>query len=330
MKSDLVKIVDLKKHYPIRSGVLGRTLGYVRAVDGVSFEIRRGESFGLVGESGCGKTTLGKTILRLMDPTAGRIIYDDTDVTKVSGRGLRKYRRAVQIVFQDPFSSMDPRQTVASILTEVMHVNGIAEGQRALEKAIDLLELVGLNESHLFRYPHEFSGGQRQRVCIARALSTDPEFVVLDEPTSSLDVSVQAQLLKLLKDLQKKLDLTYLFISHNMAVVRHLCDRVGVMYLAKLVELSDKKDLFLEPLHPYTQALLSAVPEPDPTVRREGVVVKGEPPSPANPPSGCRFHPRCAYAFEKCPSVVPELMEVNNKRLVACFLYDEGHVRETG
>ena len=323
MADGLVTLQDLQKYYPIRSGVFGRTFGHVKAVDGVSFEIRKGETLGLVGESGSGKTTLGRTILRLTDPTGGKIIYDGYDITKAKGRSLKTYRKNVQIVFQDPYSSMDPRQSIVNALKETMAVNSIARGEEAAEKVVELLELVGLNEDHLYRYPHEFSGGQRQRICIARALSTNPSFVVLDEPTSSLDVSVQAQLLKLLKDLQVKLGLTYLFISHNLSVVRYISDRIGVMYLGKLVEMADKDVLFSDPMHPYTKALLSAIPEPDPLVQREEVKLLGDPSSPANPPSGCRFHPRCTYAFKKCSEIEPSLIEQRVGHSVACHLFED-------
>jgi oligopeptide transport system ATP-binding protein len=320
---EIIHITNLHKYYPIRSGIFGRTAGYVKAVDGVTLKIRKGETIGLVGESGCGKTTLGRTVLRLTDPTGGKIVFDGTDVTKIKGKYLREYRKKVQIVFQDPYSSMDPRQSIASALKETISVNGVARGEQALERVIDLLRLVGLDESHLFRYPHEFSGGQRQRICIARALSTNPEFIVLDEPTSSLDVSVQAQLLKLLKDLQVRLGLTYLFISHNLAVVRHVSDRIGVMYLGKLVELTEKDSLFADPLHPYTRALLSAVPEPDPSVSKEEIILTGDPASSAKPPNGCRFNTRCNYVFKKCYDIEPALLGQKGEHSVACFLYED-------
>jgi len=323
MPEPVLKVENLKKYFPVR-GLL-RTVGWVKAVDGVSFEIYKGETFGLVGESGCGKTTTGRTILRLIEPTDGRIIFMGKDVTKLKGNELKWFRRKAQIMFQDPYSSLDPRQTVFQIIMEPVRFHGIQVDDPE-EFVIKLLESVGLNEMHLYRYPHEFSGGQRQRIALARLLALKPEFIVLDEPTSALDVSVQANILNTLKELQEKHGFTYLFISHDLGVVKYMSDRIGVMYLGKLVEVGPADKVFENPLHPYTQMLFSAIPIPDPDIAREmkkkRMKVTGEPPSPVNPPKGCRFHPRCPYAKAGlCDKKEPPLVEVEKDHYVACWLY---------
>jgi oligopeptide transport system ATP-binding protein len=317
--STLVTVKDLKMWFPIKSGIVQRTVGYVKAVDGVSFEIRSGETFGLVGESGSGKTTTARSILRLIQPTSGNVAFRDKDITKAKRRELRKLRSKMQIIFQDPYASLDPRQTVNSMLREAMKTHGkIPSYEEAHGRAKQLLGVVGLSEEHLYRFPHEFSGGQRQRIAIARALAVDPEFIVLDEPTSFLDVSVQAQILNLLKDLQAKIGLTYLFITHNLAVVHHMSDRVGVMYLGILVEVADKNAVYQSPRHPYTFHLMAAIPVPDPDVEKHRVLLSGDVPSPVNIPSGCRFHPRCPYMTEKCKGEVPPLFERTKGHWTAC------------
>jgi len=316
----LLEVSDLKKHFPIRGGVLGRTVGYVYAVDGVSFKIGKGETMGLVGESGCGKTTVGRCILRLIEPTAGEIRFEGLDITKIDDKQMAKFRPKMQIVFQDPYASLNPRMTIKDIVGEPMLVNGIARGVELRRRVLELLLTVGLAEDHMNRFPHEFSGGQRQRIGVARALSLNPEFVVLDEPTSSLDVSVQAQTLNMLQELQKKLGLTYLFISHNLSVIKHMSDRIAVMYLGKIVEIASKAELFRSQLHPYTQALFAAIPIPDPEISRERIVLGGDVPSPVNPPSGCRFHPRCPKMIPICKEEEPQLIEIGKDHYVACHL----------
>jgi len=333
----IVAAINLRKYFPIVGGVFRRKIGDVKAVDGVTFAIKTGETFGLVGESGCGKTTLGKTLIRLLDPTSGKILFDprgelpdnprmgeqmnDYDISSVKGKRLKSLRRYMQIVYQNPSTSLNPRMLVKDIVAEPLVVQGLAKGREAEEKVLQILERVGLAREHLYRYPHEFSGGQKQRIAIARALITHPKFIVLDEPTSSVDVSVRASLLDLFKELQKKMGLTYLFISHDLSMIEAISDRVAVMYLGKIVEIADPRELFDNPLHPYTQALFSAIPIPDPEIRRERIILGGEPPSPANPPSGCRFHPRCRYAREICSSQEPALTEVKPGHYVACHLY---------
>ncbi len=316
----LVKVENLKKYFPLKG--LFFTKGYVKAVDGISFEIRKGETLGLVGESGCGKTTTGRLILRLIEPTSGKILFENRDVSKLKGKALKEFRKEAQMVFQDPYTSLDPRMTVFDIIMEPLRIHNIKVPDP--EKfVVDLLYKVGLNETHIYRYPHEFSGGQRQRIAIARVLALKPKFIVLDEPTSALDVSVQAQILNLLKDLQKEYNLTYLFISHDLGVVKYMSDRVAVMYLGKIVELAPAEELFEKPLHPYTQMLLAALPIPDPEYRKKKPRMKvlGEPGSPINPPPGCRFHPRCPLATDKCSREEPPLVEVERDHWVACWHY---------
>ncbi|MGH2620016.1 MAG: ABC transporter ATP-binding protein [Anaerolineales bacterium] len=318
----LVRVEDLKKYFPIPRGiVLQRTVGQVRAVDGISFQIAAGETLGLVGESGCGKTTAGRTILGLYPATAGQVWIDGLEVGQAKGESMRKLRRRTQMIFQDPFASLNPRWTVGSIVAEPLRVHDLAHGKaQRLERVRELLELVGLSPRYVNRFPHEFSGGQRQRIGIARALASDPVFIVCDEPISALDVSIQAQIVNLLEDLQGRLGLTYLFIAHDLAMVRHLCDRVAVMYLGVMVELAERDELYQSPLHPYTQALLSAVPIPDPELdrRRRRTVLAGDVPSPKDPPSGCRFHPRCPIAQAHCSQIVPEWREIRPGHWVAC------------
>jgi oligopeptide/dipeptide ABC transporter ATP-binding protein len=318
---DLLNVQDLKMWFPIKSGVIQRTVGYVKAVDGISFHISKGETFGLVGESGSGKTTAARSILRLIEPTSGEVYFDGINVTTAKKRELRKLRRRMQIIFQDPYASLDPRQTVSSMLRESMKIHGIASSRPDTRKrSLELLNQVGLSEEHLYRFPHEFSGGQRQRIAVARALTLNPEFLVLDEPTSFLDVSVQASVLNLLKDLQASFHLTYLFISHNLAVVHHMSNRVGVMYLGKLVEVAGKDAIFNSPRHPYTFHLMAAIPVPDPEFEREEILLEGDVPSPVDIPPGCRFHPRCPYVTDRCRQEEPLLEEKNGHHL-ACH-YD--------
>lgn len=317
----LVKVRNLVKLFPIKK--LFFVKGYVHAVDGVTFDIIKGETLGLVGESGCGKSTLGRLLIRLIKPTKGTIIFDGKDIFKLKGKELKRFRRKAQIIFQDPYSSLDPRMTVYEIIAEPLKTHKIELNSSLEDYIVQLLEEVGLRKEHLFRYPHEFSGGQRQRIAIARALSLNPEFLVLDEPTSSLDVSVQAQILNMLKDLQKERKLTYFFISHDLGIVRYMSNRIAVMYLGKIVELADSEELFEESLHPYTKMLISSIPVPDPEIARKKskIIPIGEPPSPINPPKGCRFHPRCPFAKEICKKEEPPLKAVDNKRFIACHLY---------
>ena len=321
----LVEVQHLQQYFP--AGGVGKNRKYVQAVDDVSFAIRKGETLGLVGESGCGKTTTGRTLLRLYEPTDGTIIYDGKvlfDKKKKIAVDMLPYRRRMQIVFQDPYASLDPRMTIGDIVGEGIDIHHLcANAKERHDKIISLLERVGLNSEHANRYPHEFSGGQRQRVGIARALAVDPEFIVCDEPVSALDVSIQAQIINLLKSLQEKRNLTYLFISHDLSVVEHISDTVGVMYLGNLVEYGATPDIFSHPLHPYTKALFSAIPIPDPTIRRERIVLQGSIPSPANPPKGCKFHTRCPYATERCKTEAPQQREVEPGHYVVCHLYEK-------
>jgi len=320
MSEALIRVERLKKYFPIRGGVFQRTVGYVKAVDGVSFDIRKGESFGLVGESGCGKSTIGRTILRLGDKTEGNVFFNGQDIYKLRKEEMRKLRPKLQIVFQDPFGSLNPRIKVGEAIGEALLDHGVTDRKEVRRRVLQTLEICGLASYHYDRYPHEFSGGQRQRIGIARALILNPDFIVADEPVSALDVSIQAQIINLLSDLQREQSLTYLFISHDLSVVEHLCNRVGVMYLGSMVELAGKEELFQNPLHPYTKALMSAIPVPDPTVKRERIVLKGDIPSPANPPSGCKFHTRCPIATDICSQKVPEYRNVGRDHWVACHL----------
>ena len=317
----LLEVRGLRMHFPVSEGLLGRKVGDVKAVDGIDFTVRRGETLGLVGESGCGKTTTGRCVLRLEKPTAGQIIFDGVNIASLSGKQLQALRRRIQVIFQDPYSSLNPRMTIGQIIAEPMFVHGIEpNAAKRMERVHELLSVCGLNAGFADRYPHEMSGGQRQRVGIARALAMNPEFIVCDEPVSALDVSIQAQVVNLLEDLREKFGLTYLFIAHDLSVVRHLCQRVAVMYLGHIVEMADSDTLFDNPQHPYTRALLAAVPVPDPYVEqgREFRPVKGEVPSPMNPPSGCVFHPRCPMAVERCSQEVPLPREIAPGHMVAC------------
>ena len=316
----LMEVKDLKKYFPVTAGVLQRTVAHVKAVDGISFNVKRGETLGLVGESGCGKTTTGKVLLRLQEATAGEVWFDGKNIMKLPREEMRKLRREMQIIFQDPYSSLNPRMTVGDIIGEPLEIHGVAHGAAKDKRVRELLEVVGLAAEHARRYPHEFSGGQRQRIGVARALALNPKLIVCDEPVSALDVSIQSQILNLLVDLQEEFGLTYIFIAHGLAAVKHISDRVGVMYLGKLVEMADVGDLYGHPRHPYTEALMSAIPVPDPTLRRERIVLEGDVPSPVNPPSGCRFHTRCPYVMDQCREVEPELRDVGLGHLVACHL----------
>jgi oligopeptide/dipeptide ABC transporter ATP-binding protein len=321
----LLEVTDLKKHFPIRKGLLTRTVGQVHAVDGVSFSIADGETLGVVGESGCGKSTLGRTILRLMRPTSGTVKLRGIDITDLSDTALRPYRREMQIVFQDPYSSLNPRMTAGRIVGEPLIIHNVGSTGDREARVASLFERVGLPADSMAKYPHQFSGGQRQRIGIAKALALNPSLIICDEPVSALDVSIQAQVVNLLIDLQQEFGLSYLFIAHDLAVVKHISHRVAVMYLGRIVELTDKKSLFTQPLHPYSEALLSAIPVPNPKANREGrVILTGDVPSPINPPSGCHFHTRCPYATDRCRTDIPALREVKPGHLVSCHLHDEG------
>jgi oligopeptide transport system ATP-binding protein len=322
----LLSVKNLKMHFPITQGIiLQRQVGSVKAVDDISFDIKQGETLGLVGESGCGKSTTGRAILQLYKPTAGSVEFNGRDLVKLSGGEMRRMRRELQMIFQDPYASLNPRMTVGSIIGEPLEIHNLAKGREKTERVQELLRTVGLNPYFANRYPHEFSGGQRQRIGIARALAVEPKFIVCDEPISALDVSIQAQIINLLEELQEKLGLTYLFIAHDLAVVRHISDRVAVMYVGKMVELTDRNEIFDNPLHPYTRALLSSIPIPDPVLekRRTRMILVGDVPSPVNPPSGCRFNPRCPYAEDNCRTDEPPLAEVRPGHYVACHYWDE-------
>ena len=329
----LLEVRGLKKYFPVRRGVFRRIVGWVKAVDDVDFFIQEGETLGLVGESGCGKTTTGRTILRLIEPTAGEILFRSkrlgrvVDIAKMKQREMKPLRREMQIIFQDPYSSLNPRMTVGDIVGEPLVVHRVARGKEKERKVVELLQAVGLKPEHMRRYPHEFSGGQRQRIGIARALALDPQLIVCDEPVSALDVSIQAQVLNLLEDLQDEFHLTYLFIAHDLSVVKHISDRVAVMYLGKIVELAETEELFTHPMHPYTEALLSAVPVPDPDYKKERILLQGDVPSPINPPPGCYFHPRCSYAKEICSKEAPKFVDMGGDHYVACHFAAELSLR---
>jgi len=323
-KKDLLVVQNLKTYFPVRSGVFQRISAWVKAVDDVSFTVKEGETFGLVGESGCGKTTVSRSILRLIPTNGGSVFFDGQDVFNLRSNELKALRRNMQIVFQDPYSSLDPRMPVGDIIAESLLIHGMKDRKQRNAIVQEMLAKVGLNPYHAHRYPHEFSGGQRQRIGIARALALNPRFIVCDEPVSALDVSIQSQILNLLKDLQREYGFSYLFVAHDLSVVEHISDRVGVMYLGKLVETATREQLFGEPLHPYTRALMSAIPVPDPRRKRERIVLKGEVPSPLNPPSGCRFHPRCPIAQDICKEVEPGLEEKRPGHFVACHLVEQG------
>ncbi|MCI0555352.1 MAG: dipeptide ABC transporter ATP-binding protein [Anaerolineae bacterium] len=320
---ELVVVKDLVKYFPVRAGIFQRVKAWVQAVDKVSFTVREGETLGLVGESGCGKTTVGRSILRLIEPTSGSVSINGEDVIQMRAQSLKIARRNMQIIFQDPYASLNPRLPIGESVMEGLHIHNVGHPKERWDIAISMLKKVGLEDYHARRYPHEFSGGQRQRIGIARALALQPKFIVCDEPVSALDVSIQSQVLNILKDLQNEFGLTYLFIAHNMSVVEHISDRVAVMYLGKMVELADREELFRKPLHPYTQALLSAIPIPDPTLKRERIILKGDVPSPLNPPKGCRFHPRCPWAIEICSQQEPEFKELLPGHWTACWVAEQ-------
>ncbi|HHT86797.1 MAG TPA: ATP-binding cassette domain-containing protein [Clostridiales bacterium] len=318
----LLDVVNLKKYFPIKAGLFNRVVGHVKAVDDVSFQIKRGTTMGLVGESGCGKTTVGKTILRLNEKTDGKVIFNGQDIFELDHESLRRLRPKIQIIFQDPYSSLSPRLPVGEIIGEAVRVHNLVPPDEFDDYITKIMLACGLQEYHKDRYPHEFSGGQRQRICIARALALNPDFIVCDEPVSALDVSIQAQIINLLEDLQSQFGLTYLFISHDLSVVEHISDTVGVMYLGSMVEFATKDDIFAKPLHPYTQALFSAIPVPDPNYKQKRIILEGNVPSSANPPSGCKFHTRCRHCMDICKEVPPETYDAGNGHYVVCHLYD--------
>lgn len=323
MTEPLLKVEGLKKHFPINKNFLGKTVGHVKAVNDISFYVNEGETLGIVGESGCGKSTTGRLIMRLLEPTEGSIQFEGKELTELSKREMRELRKSIQMVFQDPYASLNPRHTIEKILGEPLLVHGMKDPKERQKMIYEFLEIVGLSSFHAKRYPHQFSGGQRQRIGIARALMTNPKLIIADEPVSALDVSIQAQVLNLMQDLQNEFKLTYIFIAHDLGVVRHISDRIAVMYLGKIVEISESEDLYLKPLHPYTKALLSAVPVPDPTFEKGEVDLQGDMPNPANPPTGCIFHTRCPFKMDICTKEVPELLVRHNGHSVACHLYTE-------
>ncbi|MGG0718335.1 dipeptide ABC transporter ATP-binding protein [Robertmurraya massiliosenegalensis] len=323
MAEVLLKVDNLKKYFPITGGILGKKIGDVKAVDDVSFYVNKGETLGLVGESGCGKSTTGRVLMRLLEPTAGNVEFDGRDLTKLKSEEMRQMRKEIQMVFQDPFASLNPRHTVEKILEEPLIVHGVKDKDERKRRVKEMLEVVGLNSYHAKRYPHQFSGGQRQRIGIARALMTRPKLIIADEPVSALDVSIQSQVLNLMEDLQKEFQLTYIFIAHDLGVVKHISDRVGVMYLGRLVEITESEKLYEKPLHPYTKALLASIPIPDPDLKHEREVLKGDLPSPSDPPLGCAFHTRCGECMEICKATRPELVEIEPGHYAACHLYNK-------
>lgn len=322
MQQPILEVNNLKKYFDIRGGVFGKRIGEVKAVDDVSFSVNPGEILGIVGESGCGKSTTGKSILRLIEPTDGEVKFEGQDITKLNAESMRKLRRDMQIIFQDPYASLNPRHTVEKIISEPLLIHGMNKQERKA-RVRELLEVVGLSSYHASRYPHQFSGGQRQRIGIARALANNPKLIICDEPVSALDVSVQSQILNLMEGLRDQFNLTYIFIAHDLSVVKHISDRVGVMYLGRLVELTDKDSLYDDPKHPYTKALLSAVPLPDPDIEKERIILEGDVPSPSNPPTGCAFHTRCPMAMDICQNIRPKFEQVEVNHFVACHLYNE-------
>lgn len=323
MAGNLLEVRNLKKYYSVRSGFLNKDRRSVKAVDGINLSVKQGEILGIVGESGCGKSTLGRSILRLIEPTSGEVILEGTNICGLKKEEMRLKRREMQIVFQDPGASLNPRLTVGEIIGEPLEVFHICEGKEKEERIYKLMDLVGINRAYINRFPHEFSGGQRQRLGIARALAVNPKLIICDEPVSALDVSIRAQVLNLIKELKDKLNLTYIFISHDLSVVHHICDRVAVMYLGRVVEIADKKQIYENPVHPYTKALLSAIPMPDPEVKRERIILQGDVPNPADPPSGCHFHKRCPYAKKECSETVPPFVTVEPGHQVLCWLAEE-------
>jgi len=321
--NSLLEVKNLVKYFPIKKGVFRKTVGWIKAVDDISFEVYEGETLGIVGESGCGKTTTALTILRLEEPTKGQVIFDNKDITKLKKNEMRKERKDMQIIFQDPYSSLNPRIKIKDIIAEGMLTHKMVNSKQKYKRVRELLEKVGIPAEYMDRFPHEFSGGQRQRIGIARALALEPKIIMCDEAVSALDVSIRSQIINLLKDLQSEFKLTYLFIAHDLSVIKYISDRVVVMYLGKIVEIADKKELFTDTMHPYTQALISAVPVPNPDYKKERIILKGDVPSPANPPKGCRFHPRCFKAMKICSEVEPKLKEVKPGHFCACHLYDK-------